>query len=471
MANAEAVSDQGPDGVGALDMTISEIARVLNGERSGAKADARVTGVAVDSRVAKPGDVFFALVAERDGHEFVADAARAGVAAAVVSKDVEVDLPLVLVPDTLKALGDLARAHRLKHAASVVAVTGSVGKTTTKEMIAAVLGPKYTVLKSEANFNNEIGLPMTLFQLSKSHSVVVLEMAMRGPGEIGWLADVARPRIGVITNVGLSHIERLGSAEGIAVAKAELLEYLPPDGLAVLNVDDGAFGFLRDKCPCRVVAFGESPSADVRATNVRVLPDGRAAGVVVTPKGAAELELAALGRHNIWNALAAIAVALEMGVALEEAKAALEALNPPAMRSNVVKSPSGYVVVNDAYNAGPASMAGALRTLGAMQGGRRIAVLGDMLELGDQADAAHLDIGRIVAAEGIDELITVGRLGRRIADGAVEHGLSPARIRSSDNSSEVAADLKGQLRPGDIVLVKGSRAVKMEIVVEGLLGE
>ncbi|MDO8587973.1 MAG: UDP-N-acetylmuramoyl-tripeptide--D-alanyl-D-alanine ligase [Armatimonadota bacterium] len=452
-----------------LNTKLAEILLILNGRLLRGETDAAITGVSADSRLAKPGDLFFALVAERDGHDFIDAAARAGASAAIVSKEVEASIPLVIVPDTLLALGNLAKLLRLRQSVHVIGVTGSVGKTTTKEMIAAVLDRKYCVLKSEGNYNNEIGLPMTLFQLRPEHDVVALEMAMRGPGEIRRLADIARPRIGVITNVGLSHVERLGSIDAIAAAKAEILDELPPDGLAVLPADDQFYRFLRSRRFGRVATFGTSESADVRASDIRIHPDGSPGATVTTKKGVMELELAAIGEHNIWNALAAIAVAIEMGVDLDDARAALEVFGSPSMRLNVVRSPLGYTVINDTYNANPASMAAAVRSLAAMQGDRKIAVLGDMLELGDHADSEHAEIGALLAEQGVDMLITVGELGRRIADGAVSSGFPASEITSLGNSSEVSDVLRPELRPGDVVLVKGSRAVKMEIVVEGIL--
>ena len=453
------------------EMRLAQILLTLNGRILRPAEDVVVTGVSADSRLTRRGDLFFALVSERDGHAFVNDAARAGAAAAVVSRRIDVDLPMIEVPDTLKALGDLARAYRLTHDIPIVAVTGSVGKTTTKEMIGAVLERKYSTLKSEKNYNNDIGVPLTLLRLTPDHQAAVLEMAMRGSGEIYRLVNIARPTIAVITNVGLSHIGRLGSLEAVADAKAEILEGLPSNGLAVLNGDDERFELVRSRRVGRTVVFGTGEFCDIRATDVRIHPDGHPTATVLTPKGRTDLDLVVVGEHNVWNALAAIAVGIELGVPLDEARSALAVLKPPTMRSNLISSPLGFTVINDAYNAGPASMASAVRTLAAMEASRRIAVLGDMLELGDYADRAHLDIGRIVGERGIDQLVTVGEMSRRIAEGAVDAGLAAANILSYDSGSEVASDLKPRLRAGDLVLVKGSRGMKMETVVEDLLGE
>jgi UDP-N-acetylmuramoyl-tripeptide--D-alanyl-D-alanine ligase len=465
-------------GRGVLTTKLSEILLMLNGrlvrhetdhEMDSAWAQIDITGVCTDSRLAKPGDLFFALVAERDGHSFIPDAAMAGAAAAVVSREVDADVPLVHVPDTLLAFGNLAGGFRMRRSIPVVGVTGSVGKTTTKEMIAAVLDRKYTVLKNEGNYNNEIGLPMTLFDLDPRHDAVVLEMAMRGVGEIRRLAEIAKPQIAVITNIGMAHAERLGSVEAIAAAKSEILEDLPSDGLAVLPSDDELYSFLRSRRSGRVTSFGFDESADVRASHMRVHEDGRVGATVTTNRGVMELELAALGEHSIRNALAAIAVAIELGVDLDDAKAALEVFGSLSMRSNMVRSPLGFTVINDSYNANPASMAAAVRSLASVPGERKIAVLGDMLELGDYAEEAHLGIGKLIVSEGVDRLYTVGELGRRIADGAVQNGLPAFCVNSFGSSSEALDALKPEIKPGDVVLVKGSRATRMEIVAEGLL--
>lgn len=465
-------------GAGVLTTKLSEILLMLSGrlvrhnadqDMDRSWAELEITGVCTDSRLAKPGDLFFALVAERDGHSFIPDAVLRGAVAAVVSKEVEANVPLIQVPDTLLAFGNLARGFRMRRSIPVIGVTGSVGKTTTKEMIAAVLDRKYTVLKNEGNFNNEIGVPMTLFNLHPLHDAVVLEMAMRGPNEIRRLAEIAKPRIGVITNIGMAHAERLGSIEAIAAAKSEILDDLPPDGLAVLPADDDYYEFLRSRRFGRVTTYGFSESADVRASHLRVHDDGRVGATVTTKKGVMELELAVLGEHSIRNALAAIAVAIELDVNLDEARAALEVFGSPSMRSNITKSPLGFTVIDDSYNANPASMAAAVRSLASVQGDRKIAVLGDMLELGDFAEEAHAGIGMLIASEGIDKLYTVGDLGRRIADAAITNGLPEFCVNSFGTSAEAAAALKHEVRPGDVVLVKGSRGKKMEIISEGLL--
>ena len=450
---------------------LGQLVAAVKGEFSGGAPGIEITGVCTDSRVVKPGDVFFALVAERDGHEFVEEAIRGGAAAVVVSSAVKADVPVVMVPDTLVALGDFAREYRAVHSIPVVAVTGSVGKTTTKEMIAAVLAGKYNVLKNDMNFNNEIGLPLTLFGLDQSHTAAVLEMAMRGPGEIRRLADIARPRIGVITNVGMSHIELLESRDAIATAKSELLDELPTDGLAVINADDDYCEFMKARRYGRTVLFGMGEAADIRATTLKVGRDGTPSATVTTVRGTVDLHLSAVGAHNMDNAMAALAVGLEMGVTLEDAKSALEKVCSPSMRCEVTQSQAGYTVIDDAYNANPASMSSAIRTLVAMDGRMKIAVLGDMLELGEYARDAHVALAKQVAEENLDRLVTVGSLGRVIAEAAVDAGMDYDRVMTCDTSSEVAAELKPELGAGDIVLVKGSRGMKMEIVVEGLLRE
>jgi len=446
---------------------LSDVIAAMGGELAQGGAEADVTGVSTDSRTLRPGDLFFALAGENaDGHEFAAAALASGASAAVVSRPVEASGAVIRVPDTLVALGDLAAWHRRRFDVRVVAVTGSVGKTTTKEMIAAVLAPRFKVLKNAGNFNNEIGVPLTLFQLEPDHQILVQEMAMRLPGEIADLAEIVRPDIGVITNVGLSHIERLGSPDAIAAAKAELIEALPPDGISILNADDPYFDYLSGKSAGGVVSFGIA-SGDVRAKDVGIDSEGWPCFTVVVGQATFPVALPIVGEHNVPNALAAAAVGLCFGLPASDIAEALEGFSPPEKRANVFFARGGWKVFDDTYNASPASMASALRTLAAMNGARKIAVLGDMLELGDHARPAHLEIGKLAAESGLSVLVTVGELARGIAAGARSAGFK-GDTQQFAASDEAAAALKDGVRPGDVVLVKGSRAMKMENIVEVL---
>ncbi|MCX8053896.1 MAG: UDP-N-acetylmuramoyl-tripeptide--D-alanyl-D-alanine ligase [Armatimonadetes bacterium] len=451
-------------------ITAIEVLKACNGELLSGNPDVEITGVSTDTRTLQPGDLFFALTGQTsDGHKFLADAFARGASGVVVSRKVETQKLAIRVADTLTALGALARYYRSKFSPTVIGVTGSVGKTTTKEMIAAVadcLGP---VLKNVGNFNNEIGLPLTLFGLSSKHKTVVLEMAMRGPGQIAYLADIARPRIGVITNISFAHIELLGSLDAIANAKAELLDALPDDGVAVLNADDFYFESFRLRARGQVISFGESARADVQLTQASVDEQGCCTFVVSTPTGQLRTRVSVPGEHIARDALAAVAVAEILGVPHSAVEEALARFSPPEKRCNVVRAGS-LLIIDDTYNASPASMASALRTLHMMQGGRKVAVLGDMLELGQVAQDAHLSIGRLVRELQIDEVVVVGNFARLIAQGAVESGFPTNQVHEFEDSEQAAEYLPQILHEDDVVLVKGSRAMRMERIVEALVG-
>lgn len=455
----------------------NEVVEAVGGVLAAGSPDAVVTGVSTDTRSMQPGDLFFALKGEQaDGHQFVSRAIELGASGVVISD--ESSLPskhsafVVKVDDPLWAMGELARYYRGKFDVTVVGVTGSVGKTSTKEMLASILGQKSKVLKNAMNFNNEIGVPLTLFQLDSTHEFAVIEMAMRGLGEIRRLAQIARPSVGVITNIGISHIERLGSQGAIADAKSELLEELPPDGIAVLNAEDGYYDVMKRRCPGRVISFGSCKSADVIGARIKCSRQGYCSFVILINGGAIEVKMPVLGHYNVYNALAASAAAIAMGIDLITVRDGLESFTPPSMRMELVKSKKGFVVLNDAYNASPASMMAALKTLSSMTGHKRkIAVLGDMYELGDYGPKAHRDIGSVVVASRADMLVTVGSLARLIAEGALEAGFAPEHIQSYANSSEAALELKKQITKGDLILVKGSRAVQMEEIVRVLVSD
>ena len=449
----------------------SEVVNACGGEVLSGDLETKITGVSTDTRTLQPGDLFFALTGESsDGHKFLADALGRGASGVVVSRKVETQRLALRVDDTLVALGDLAAYYRAKFAPIVIGVTGSVGKTTTKEMIAAVAAARGPVLKNAGNFNNEIGLPLTLFELAKKHKTAVVEKAMRGPGQIAYLARIARPSIGVITNIHMTHIELLGSMEAIADAKGELLDFLPPDGAAILNGDDPYFDYLSRRSNARVVSFGESPRADVRATSSGLDSKGCCAFKVTTPTGSFDVRVPVPGEHNIKDALAAIAVGEVLGIAHDAMREALAKFVPPEKRSNVIPARRGFVIIDDTYNASPASMQSALKTLAMMEGGRKIAVLGDMLELGEHAVEAHVELGRAVRDAGVDVLVVVGQLAKLISRAAIDAGLPVESVSEFDDSWQAAREVPGKLRERDVVLVKGSRSMKMEWVVEGLLG-
>lgn len=450
-------------------ITTTEIVESLGSmlqERRTAGA-ARFRRPAIDSRQVGRGDLFVALPgAHRDGHGFVQDAVARGARGVLVGRvppSLAAGVAVFVVPDTLAALQRLASGRRERRRARVIGVTGSVGKTTTKELAAALLASRYPVLKNEANYNTEIGLSLTLLELTHRHRRAVLEMAMRAPGEIRTLCEIARPEVGVVTNVGPSHLEQLGSLEAIAAAKAELLERLPPHGFAVLNADDPLVLAMADRTKARPLAFGTSPEAEVRATEIA----SRGLEGVSFRLGwrgeSATVRTALPGHYLVSDALAAAAVALADGLSLGEVASALEEARVP-LRIRVHRGRGGCTILDDTYNASPASMAAALDLLAEIPG-RRIALLGDMKELGAAEREAHLDVGRR-AAQAADVVHTVGELGRLIAEAAREAG----RAETYDWPTKEAAGeaLAAALRPDDVVLLKASRAMGLETLLETL---
>jgi len=423
--------------------------------------------VAIDSRQVQPGDLFIALPGEhRHGHEFIADAISHG-ATGVIAQRQPPDLPREVsffqVDDTLAALQRLATYWRGKHRVKVVGITGSVGKTTCKELTAAVLSSGYQVLKSEANLNTEIGLPLTLLQLRPEHERVVLEMGMYGLGEIRLLCQIARPQIGVVTNVGPVHLERLGTLEAIAQAKAELVESLPSDGWAILNADDPQVAAMAERTSARVALFGESPQCSVRGT---VLSTSGLEGIsfrLTCDDQSADVSAPLPGRHNLYNALAAAAVGLADGLSVQEVAAAVAAADVP-LRLRAVSGPQGSTILDDTYNASPTSMLAALDLLAELPG-RRLALLGDMLELGSFEEEGHRLVGDR-AARTTNVLYTLGERGRIIGEAAQAAGHQDVRFLAS--KEKAAPAIRETLSEGDHLLVKASRVMALETVIEEL---
>ncbi|MHB1455419.1 MAG: UDP-N-acetylmuramoyl-tripeptide--D-alanyl-D-alanine ligase [Armatimonadota bacterium] len=458
-------------------LSIDEVVAATGGTMVCGNLDCKVTGICTDTRSISTGDLFFALQGENsDGHRFIRAAIESGACGAVNSDrnaiPANVDGAFILVPDTLIALGDLAAYYRSKFDVKVIGITGSVGKTMTREMTASILEQKLSVLKNEMNYNNEIGVPLALFKLESKHQAVVVEMAMRGIGEIRRLAQIAKPSIGVITNIGMSHIERLGSKDAIAQAKAELLAELPSDGIAVLNVDDDFYSMLRNKFSGKVISFGLSNEADITALDAESDENGFYSFRLTTPDGEIKVKLPVMGQHSMLNALAASASAYAMGVDMESMRDGLESFTQPSMRMEFTVTQGGYGVLNDCYNASPASVSAAIQTLNAICGyTRKIAVLGDMLELGDFAGKAHHDIGTALKNNGVDILVAVGELSEEIANGAIQSGFSVDAVYRCADSEDAALLLGDMISPGDAVLVKGSRGMKMEKIVRILLDD
>lgn len=431
-----------------------------------------VTSISTDSRTLAEGACFIPLIGERfDGHEFLEEAARKGARAALVRVGRpwrHLPVAVIAVADTTRALQDVARGYRLQFDIPVVGVTGSNGKTTTKEMIAAILRQRSQVVATEKNYNNEIGLPQTLLRIERRHGVAVVEMGMRARGEIALLASIARPTVGVVTNVGPVHVENVGSVEGVASAKAELVEALGPEGWAVLNADDPWVRPMAAKSAAKVITFGLSEGAEVRAERVRLDGEGRARFLLVANGREAEVALKIPGRHLVMNALAAAAAATALKVDFEAICTGLAAVRGSEMRMEIVPLGEGVRVLNDAYNASPLSMRAALDTFSSLSAERKVAVLGDMLELGAYSKEAHREAGRQAAATGLDLLITVGEASAEAAQAAVEAGLDRGKVLHCASADEAAEECARRVRPGDFVLLKGSRGVRLERVAEAL---
>ena len=437
-------------------------------------APVRFTDVVTDTRQIRPGALFVALRGERfDGADFAADAVAKGAAGVLVHREAAAEkfaslrVPILRVSDSLAAYQALAHAWRMKFHLPVVAVTGSNGKTTTKDLTASVLGAAWPVLKTEANFNNEVGLPLTLLQLTSAHRAAVVEIGMRGRGQIAALAPVTAPSVGVVTNVGETHIELLGSMENIARAKQELVEALPSGGTAILNADDPFVSAMAEACRPGVsaVTFGIGEGATVRGLDVRT--DGLSSHFSVSFDGgeAEDFSLPLGGRHNVYNALAALAVGWTLDLSSDAMREGLAQAKVTGQRFECYEK-HGYTVINDAYNASPASMKAALATLSEVARGRRVAVLGDMLELGAIAPQAHRRVGEEAAAAGVALLLTRGPLSEESAKAAQAAGVK--EVYACASHAEAGAILRRVLRPGDTILFKGSHSMAMDKLIDFL---
>lgn len=462
--------------------SIKELINITGGELLVGDGFGSVSGAIIDSREAVKGSLFFPLQGEnQNGHHFMIDALKRGAAASIMERsrlqyfnrdDFPAEKNVIVVDNCLRALQELATFHRNSHDLDVVAVTGSNGKTTTKDMIASVLQTRYRVLKTEGNFNNDIGLPLTLLRIKPEHQVAVLEMGMRGRGEIALLCSLSRPKTGVITNVGESHLELLGSKENISKAKGELLESLGADDTAVLNGDDPFVKQLGAAFKGRTVYYGFSTFAELRAQDISFTNNGYAFSALLPEDVTEEFWVPLPGKHNVYNALAAVAVGLTFSLTYQEIREGL-ALTPfSGMRMERIGTKSGLKLINDAYNASPTSMEFALQSLKEWAAkSLSIAVLGDMLELGAYEKEGHLRTGRVLAGMGVDYLLTVGKQAALIGEGAKEAGMSAQRIFTCSEHAEALKVLKTLPLERGFVLVKGSRGMSMENIVNALLAE
>ncbi|SIN09799.1 UDP-N-acetylmuramoyl-tripeptide--D-alanyl-D-alanine ligase [Micromonospora cremea] len=448
-------------------LSLAEVAAAVDGRLVAADPAATVTGpVEFDSRKVVPGALFVAFPGEKvDGHDYAAAAMSAGAVAVLGTREVP-GVPMVLVTDALTAMGRLARAvvDRLP-GLTVIGLTGSSGKTTTKDLIGQLTARLGPTVAPPGSFNNELGHPHTALRAGPDTRYLVLEKGSRGVGHVRYLCEIVPPRISVVLNVGTSHIGEFGSQETIAVAKGELVEALPPDGLAVLNADDPRVDAMASRTRARVVRYGEAPDADVRAEDVTLDDRGRGSYTLVTPEGSAPVRLGLTGRHQVSNTLAAAAVARELGMPLAELATALGELGlVSTRRMDVFDRPDGVTVIDDSYNANPASMSAALKALASLgQGRRTVAVLGYMAELGPFERDGHAEVGQLAAELGVDRLLVVGEPAAPIHEGATAVGnWGGESVLLTDQAAAVEV-LRGELRPGDVVLVKGSRYRTWEV--------
>lgn len=445
-------------------LTLSRIAAMAGGRLIGPDAEAR--GLCLDTRKLVPGDLFVAIKGPRfDGHDFIGKALALGAAGALAEGrwfeqgGSGLDGRLVLVADTLAALHRFAENYRAGFKVRMVAVTGTNGKTTTKEMIAAAAGESFNVLKNQGNLNNQYGLPLSLAGLGPGHQLAVMELGMSGFGEIALLCRLAGPEIGVITNVSEGHTQFLGDLSGVARAKAELLDCLPPGGAAVINADCDALMEQAGRSRARVTTFGINRQADVKAEDVRARPDGVSFSV-----DGEEFALKLPGRHNVYNALAAIAACDRLGLPRRVTGRRLADMGAVPMRQEIIRM-SDATLINDAYNANPESMRAALENLADIAGaGRRVAVLADMLELGEIGPQRHREAGEL-AGRAAELVVAIGELAAYINEGARSAGAAAAHFRSNQ---EAIPFILGSIRPGDTVLVKGSRGMKLEEIVAAI---
>ena len=445
-------------------ITLHQAAQWCGGRIDPDFADIEFFGANIDSRNIQPGQLFVALKGARDGHEFIPMAMEKG-AAAVLCRQCDEKIPAIIVEDPRLALGQIAAGERQRIGMKVVGVTGSVGKSTTKEMIACVLDGSFKTVKTPANFNNDLGLPMTILSMQEDTQVAVLEMGMNHFREIAYLTGIAKPDVGVIINIGTMHIEHLGSQEGILQAKLEIAEGMKEEAPLILNGDDP---YLR-KAPSRVkqniTYFGWKDQAQVQALDVRQM-DGEISLRVNSQAESFALELPLEGEHYVLDAMAAVSVGLHLGVTPEQIQQRLAAFRNLAGRQETFRQ-NGFTIIKDCYNAGPESMAAALRVLGSKPG-RRIAVLGDMLELGKRTHAEHYRVGRI-AAENADFILAYGPNSDRMVSGALTGGMSANRAMSFEDRDLLVQHLKRIANDGDVLLFKGSHGMHMEIALEKFL--
>jgi len=462
------------------EITVEQIASVLGGRRISGSADKRVRGLSTDTRRMALGHVFLALRGERyDGHDFLAEAINAGAAGLIVQSDRAIpkelrgnNLIVITVSSTLKALGDLAQWWRRQWGGRVIGITGSNGKSTTKEMAASILSLKATTMKSPGNFNNLIGLPLTILSLEGNHKMAVLEMGMNRPGEIARLTEIAEPDIGLITNVARAHLEGVGGLQGVVKAKGELLGMMPKGSIAILNGDDELTAGLASTFQGPVVTFGLGKMNQVRAGSIRRIADGTQAFTRYMNSESIRVKINLPGIHNVFNALGGTAIAFSLSVSKELIAQGLEHFRPLQARFQIIDLNEGIRIIDDTYNANPSSLRAALQTIKELKGKEQglVVGLGEMMELGEETPRYHFDAGQLIAAVGARYLVVLGEHSRQVIEGARKGGMNTAQTQLVTTHAEMSDAIKAHVREGDLLFLKGSRKVALDKVVEAMKG-
>ncbi len=449
-----------------MKFTAEEIAAATGGRLVGNNVE--ITGISTDNRKAEKGHLFIAIVGQvHDGHKFISGAVENGASAVLVEKEGNYNVPYILVKDTTRAYGAIAKAYKNKFNIPFVAVTGSVGKTTTKDMIASVLSQKYNTLKTEGNFNNHIGVPITLLRLNENNECAVIEMGMNHFNEISYLTSLVEPDIAVITNVGVSHIENLGSREGILKAKCEIFEGMKSDGLKVLNFDNDMLASVKDKYE-NICYYSMEGKADIYADNIVEKGIEGISCTIHTPKFSFNADITIPGRHMVGNAMAATAAAIELGLSADEIARGINSFEPTGGRMEIIKA-NDYTIINDVYNANPVSTKAGIDVI-AYEKGKKCCILGDMFELGEYGPKLHYEVGAYAVEKNIDTLICIGEISKNMYEGAV-NTKGNTKIYYFENQEEFFAESNEIIEKGMTILVKASRGMHFEKTVEYLKGE
>ncbi|UCC39179.1 MAG: UDP-N-acetylmuramoyl-tripeptide--D-alanyl-D-alanine ligase [Candidatus Aminicenantes bacterium] len=455
-------------------LSLSEIAEKMNGKILQGLPSLSFNRFNIDSRLTEPGEMFIALVAKRNGHDFVPEAIQKGALGVVASQKVSIPnnaIGLIEVDDTLLALGELARKVLSEHEVKVIGITGSIGKTSTKEFTSSLLSPKFNVLKSEGNFNNQLGLPLSLLRLKENHQAAVLEMAMSAPGEISQLARIAPPNIAVITNIQPVHLEFFKSMDDIALAKKEILIGAKENGTAVLNGDDALVKKIAEDWKGEKIFFGLSPECDIQAHSIQMMGFKGMSFELKYGQQQEKVHFPFFYESHLFNLLTAAGVAFTLSVPFEDVLEQTRKLKPFARRGTLFHLKRDIVLIDDSYNSNPAALESVLKGLASLPSKRKVAILGDMLELGENEIDFHIQTGKQIAGFGWGILITVGSLSQHMIEGALSSGMKKEQTLSFEDSVRAAEEIWSLLEEGDLVLVKGSRKIKTEKIVEKIRSE